>query len=160
MLRVGVQLETIFGSLPFLYLVVSLACLSSSFHFLLSYALELVKPRTIHSCTAGLSGVIFALRALQGSDLSLQRRRRSFWGIPVPGGVWGEMILASILMPRVSFWGHFSGIVSGYCVAWLMKAFRRGWIRAEPWCFLIRRDILEPLVILLFVYLWTRYRAA
>ena len=76
--------------------------------------------------SVGFSAVIFALKVLENWDKFDQS---SHIGIPIVGDYftltvpasvptftqhWFELVIISIVLPRADFWGHLSGIVTGY----------------------------------------------
>ena len=67
----------------------------------------------VRTCAVGFSGVIFALKVV---TTHLAPAGASYvMGIPIPSrlAVWAELILISVLFPRVSFVGHLAGILVG-----------------------------------------------
>lgn len=94
------------------------------------YLVKWFKPDEMYTYSVGFSGVLFALKTLENYD----QTGLSMIGIPLFGDVWSfsipisiptftlhwcELFLISVIMPRASFWGHLSGIVTGYLFALL-----------------------------------------
>lgn len=76
------------------------------------------------SCSAGLSGVIFAIIVAETHHTGVQRR--TVYGIfSVPAGLypWILLVLWQLLLPQISFWSHLSGILVG-------TAYSRGFLRS------------------------------
>jgi len=57
-------------------------------------------------CAIGLSGVLFALRAIE-IEMKNEGFNGYFW-------TWLELLLISFLIPNASFLGHLSGLLAGY----------------------------------------------
>ena len=108
-------LENYYGSGYFVYLIAVFSVLTSLVYVGINYLIvELFNSYTAAvSCAAGFSGVIFALKVL---TTHLEPGGTQWiMGIPIPKqlGVWAELILISVLVPRASFVGHLAGILVG-----------------------------------------------
>jgi len=113
----GSSLERMKGTLPFLWMIMLFNVLCGITHFLLAFTLDrlAIYSGFMNECSAGFSGVIFALLVATlpheaGSD-------RSIFGIirvPVQWYPWALLIILQIVVSSVSFLGHLSGILVGY----------------------------------------------
>jgi len=118
--QIGRDVETQMGSLPFLGLVLFFVPTTSLLYTLLELGLSSLLPSvfSIH-CVLGFSGVIFALimvqQALMQRRLGSQSGTTRIWGIEIPIWLypWVMLVLISVIMPKVSFMGHLSGILIG-----------------------------------------------
>jgi rhomboid domain-containing protein 1 len=90
-----------FTTQQFINLIIMLTILSSSILYLINYLIPSTKTITI-----GFSGVIFGLfvvsQKLSGYDLTHIGTKNII------------QILPQLLIPGISFWGHLSGIISGF----------------------------------------------
>ncbi|XP_065659649.1 rhomboid-related protein 4 isoform X1 [Hydra vulgaris] len=80
----------------------------------------------LHSCAAGFSAVIFALKVLTTHN-SIDNE--TVMGIVVPSryACWAELVLIQIMVPNVSFTGHLAGILVGLMyifgpLKWIVKS--------------------------------------
>jgi len=96
----------------------------------------------IHSISLGYSGVIFGWMTVLsqftvGNDFSI-------FGLPIPLNLapFGSLIFTSIIIPRASFIGHFSGILIGYLISF-SEYFQIHWFdeylffNALLWCMIV-----------------------
>lgn len=107
----GVTLEQRYGSERFAGVLVVLAALTQAAYIAICLA-------TGHSeCGVGFSGVIFALSTLCNVD---SPGTSVIWGFHVPTklAAWAELVLISLINPRVSFVGHLAGILAGLAFAY------------------------------------------
>lgn len=129
---IGLDLEELYGSIPFFLYNASLIVMTSAVMMFMIAARIRRSRNEAHANTSsvGFSGVLFAWMVVT----SLERT----WTCPVPFAPdvcfethdWFDglikfnfspliqLILAQFIMPRVSFLGHFSGILCGYFLHW------------------------------------------
>jgi len=110
----GVKLEPKYGSVRFGVLLVVLQVLCSAVYVALQYiAAILMGPQQLHSCAAGFSCVLFALKVILQQD---EPPSHSLMGVPIHMMYWSELFWISLISPNVSFVGHLAGIVAGLLV--------------------------------------------
>lgn len=108
-------LEKHYGSGYFAYMVAVFSVLTGFVYLVINYVVAEVSDTWfyVRTCAVGFSGVIFALKVV---TTHLTPAGASYvMGIPIPSrlAVWAELILISVLFPRVSFVGHLAGILVG-----------------------------------------------
>ncbi|KAI0558673.1 Peptidase S54 rhomboid [Gracilaria domingensis] len=118
----GVALETSMGSFFFFSLVIFLGLTSHALYVLLALVWKAIaSPQLMDKCVVGFSGVLFGLKVILNSNSRYGRQADRILGVRIPAGAapWAELILASALMPRVSFLGHLCGILAGLIYVYL-----------------------------------------
>lgn len=121
----GVILEAAFGSLFFLALIVYLAFTANVLYIVIALlSRQYGFANLMNNCVAGFSGVLFGLKFIVNSNPQYQVAATQIFGINLPGGaaVWTELLIASALMPNVSFVGHLCGIFAGMIYVYAPKA--------------------------------------
>lgn len=113
LVSMGPSIEENIGSFPFLCLLIALAAVSGSLYIIASALLG----RNVS--VAGISGVLFALMPLFGTESSY-----AFMGIHFPERFryWAELFRTQLLTPEASLLGHISGLVTGYIFAAVRSA--------------------------------------
>jgi rhomboid-related protein 4 len=112
----GRRLETQIGPERFAVMCGLFAVLSNIMIVVLGWAAyELLDwPFAMHQCSAGFSAVLFALKVVLTYHVGgHQRLMYTPFAIPSRYIAWAELLLFSLLFPRVSFLGHLSGILVG-----------------------------------------------
>jgi membrane associated rhomboid family serine protease len=112
----GITLEMTLGTLSFFYHILLLGVVTGLTHVAIAYLMSLGgEASEVGSHALGFSGILFALIVidvqLSGGD------ERSVFGlflVPAWTYPWVMLLLMSLLMPNVSFFGHLSGMVTGY----------------------------------------------
>lgn len=116
----GKQIERQMGSLSILGQVFVATFFSGLIYdFCLAFISKISSDKSyMYTCSAGFSGVLFyfilvAIRLYNVPTIS-------FCGFPVPTFIypWLMLLIMSLLSNGVSFWGHFSGLISGYLYLW------------------------------------------
>ncbi|XP_062901567.1 rhomboid-related protein 4 isoform X2 [Mobula hypostoma] len=115
MLYKGIHLEQRLGRIWFAYLLSVFSVMTGIVYLILEVALaELMDdPNYKMQCAVGFSGVLFALKVLNGyynpGGVSY------VMGIPVRQqyACWAELVAIHLIAPRSSFVGHLSGIIVG-----------------------------------------------
>ena len=112
----GMSLEPRLGTSGMLYLISVFSVLTSVTLLILDYCLSLLLNDLsyLHTCAAGFSGVIFALKVVTTYNLPPGSMTNVFL-IRVPSRIayWAELVVIQLLFPSVSFTGHLAGIVVG-----------------------------------------------
>ncbi|GAB4816364.1 hypothetical protein N2152v2_003410 [Parachlorella kessleri] len=112
----GGQLEPRLGSLPFLRLCAELALVSNTLYVALAAALAahwpLLGRAVMNQCAVGFSGVLFGLKVVLNHN---SPGWSEIYGVRLPTKYvcWAELVLAQLLVPGSSFWGHLCGILAG-----------------------------------------------
>lgn len=120
----GLTLESYLGTLHFLALVLYLSFTAHGIYILVALIMRpLGFPHIMDNCLVGFSGVIFGLKTILNSSPAYARRAETIFGFSLPAGrsPWLELVLASVLSPRVSFLGHLSGILAGLLYIYGMR---------------------------------------
>ena len=112
----GMTLETTTGTMSFFYHIVVFGVLSNLVSVGIAYFMKLGGDSSaVNGGAMGFSGVLFALIVI---DVHLSGgASRSVLGLfTVPSSLypWIMLVVMSLLIPNVSFMGHFSGLVVGY----------------------------------------------
>lgn len=118
----GVSLESSMGPFIFLSLIVYLAVTSHALYVFLAFMANKVGISVLmDKCVVGFSSVLFGLKVILNTNPNYGRRADQIFHIRLPGGTapWTELLLASLLMPRVSFLGHLCGIFAGLIYVFL-----------------------------------------
>ena len=99
----------------------SIPAMSSLISVALGTALE--RLCSYHSgCAVGFSGVIFAAISMEvATSQSTTRSVMGWFSVPSWAYPWALLLLYSLLIPQVSFFGHLSGLLAGWLIA-------RGWL--------------------------------
>lgn len=112
----GIQLERRLGTIYFAYLIAVFSVLTNLVMVGVNIAAaELLDNGSyIHTCAAGFSGVIFALKVLS-THYSPRDSQRIMGIINVPSrwACWIELVVIQLIVPRASFTGHLAGILVG-----------------------------------------------
>ena len=112
----GITLESHLGSLHMLFLVLYLAISSNCLYVLiaLSFSKLGLSSSMLSNCVVGFSGVIFGLKTIINSSprYDVSAERIFGWRYPRSVSPWTELVLASVMMPNVSFFGHLCGILA------------------------------------------------
>eukprot|EP01006_Ploeotia_vitrea_P024293 TRINITY_DN57073_c0_g1_i1.p1 TRINITY_DN57073_c0_g1~~TRINITY_DN57073_c0_g1_i1.p1 ORF type:complete len:310 (-),score=-11.90 TRINITY_DN57073_c0_g1_i1:74-1003(-) len=89
---------------------------------------------SIHSCTLGLSGLLFSYLVVQCAIDEIPYR--SLWCITVPTAAypWCLLLILQLLFSSVSLAGHAAGILAGYAAIW--------WVLKIP--FIANADNIVP----------------
>lgn len=131
----GVTLESALGSEYFLALVVYLSITAHTLYVLIALVAHRlgITSALMNRCVVGFSGVIFGLKVVINSDQRYTDRATRVFGISLPGGgaPWAELLLASALMPNVSFLGHLTGILAGLIYVYLPREVSRAMATAQ-----------------------------
>lgn len=112
----GMSLEGRMGSSRFLYVLAVFTALTNTVLVVLDIALANITEdySYIHTCAAGFSGVIFALKVLTTYHLpSGVSMVMGLFPVPMRWACWVELIVIQLLVPRASFTGHLAGILVG-----------------------------------------------
>jgi len=112
----GVILEKKIGSKKFFFIVLIFSFLSNLIEFFINkFLAENYNSDYYHICSAGFSGVIFALKILI-SNTDENQSGYLFGFIPISPRYtgWMELVLVQILAPTSSFTGHLAGLIIGY----------------------------------------------
>lgn len=121
----GVTLESALGSEYFLALIFYLSITAHALYILIAIVCHRlgITSALMDRCVVGFSGVIFGLKVVINSDQRYADRATRIFGISIPGGgaPWTELLLASALMPNVSFLGHLTGIFAGLIYVYLPR---------------------------------------
>lgn len=121
----GVTLESALGSEYFLALIFYLSITAHALYVLIAIVCHRlgITSALMDRCVVGFSGVIFGLKVVINSDQRYADRATRIFGISIPGGgaPWTELLLASALMPNVSFLGHLTGIFAGLIYVYLPR---------------------------------------
>jgi rhomboid domain-containing protein 1 len=112
----GTTLEVALGTLSYFYHIFVFGIICSLVHVAIAYTMFAGGRREpIHSAALGFSGVLFALIVvdihLSGGD---QRSVFGLFLVPAWAYPWVMLFVMSLLIPGVSFLGHFSGLAVGY----------------------------------------------
>ena len=79
-------------------------------------------PAAWYQCAVGFSGVIFAAISMEvATSQSTTRSVMGWFSVPSWAYPWALLLLYSLLIPQVSFFGHLSGLLAGWLIA-------RGWL--------------------------------
>lgn len=116
----GMTLETTIGTLSFFYHIVIFGIAANLVYVGIAYMMAFGGDGSlVVSQALGFSGVLFVLIVID-VDLSGGDQRSIFGLFAVPAWLypWVMLVFMSMLMPNVSFIGHFSGIVVGYMYKW------------------------------------------
>lgn len=128
-LSIGSSLERSMGSFLIGWIVMILVLLGNVLYVLVSWAISFIplkvaflgqlNPATVmHQCAVGYSGVLFGLLVIE-NKMSRESRRSifGFFSVPAPFFPVVLLILWQLLVPRVSFLGHLTGLLVGelYC---------------------------------------------
>lgn len=113
-------LEPYLGPTQFLLIIVYLALTSSLIYISIA---SFITPSP--ACVAGFSAVIFGLKPVLNAIPGLSSRASTIMGVQIPGAStpWVELVLASLVMPNVSFVGHLSGILAGFALVKAVSTF-------------------------------------
>lgn len=112
----GISLEGRMGSSKFLYILAVFTVLTNVVLVGLDLALANITGNFsyIHTCAAGFSGVIFALKVLTTYNLpSGVSMVMGMFPVPMRWACWAELVLIQLLVPNASFTGHLAGILVG-----------------------------------------------
>lgn len=112
----GRSLETRLGSNGMLYLMSVFSILTSVTLLILDYSLSVLLNDLSyqHTCAAGFSGVIFALKVLTTYNLPSGSMTNVFlFNVPSRIAFWVELVIIQLLVPSASFTGHLAGIFVG-----------------------------------------------
>eukprot|EP00457_Paulinella_chromatophora_P006983 gb/GEZN01007003.1/.p1 GENE.gb/GEZN01007003.1/~~gb/GEZN01007003.1/.p1 ORF type:complete len:446 (+),score=19.11 gb/GEZN01007003.1/:40-1377(+) len=118
----GSQVEQTLGSLPMLgvlWLLIGFGNLSYVFAGWISQSFHHIP------CAVGFSGVIFGLLMIETQLASAGTRRLLCFDLPGWMYPWFLLFGISLIMPQVSFFGHFFGIIGGW-------AFSKGFLCCVP----------------------------
>jgi membrane associated rhomboid family serine protease len=112
----GISLESAIGTLSYFYHIIVFGIISGLVHVLIAYFMWLGGDSSeVYGHAVGFSGVLFALIVididLSGGD---QRSVLGLFLVPCWAYPWVMLMLMSLLMPNVSFFGHLAGMVTGY----------------------------------------------
>ena len=112
----GMSLETNLGSAAMFYLIAMFCVLTSVTLVILDYCLSVLlnDPSYLHTCAAGFSGVIFALKVVTTYNLPSGSMTNVFlFRVPSRIACWVELVVIQLLVPSASFTGHLAGILVG-----------------------------------------------
>lgn len=117
MLATGTSLERSVGTVQLLFTVLWQTLLTGAFCVGASWFLSMVlldDMSYIKQQSVGFSGVLFALVVvdIQNSDVPT-RSVMGFVSVPAKWYPWALLVLLQLMIPNVSFLGHFSGIMLG-----------------------------------------------
>lgn len=110
------SLERRIGSTSMLYLLSVFSVLTSCMLLILDYSLSVLLHDLsyLHTCAAGFSGVVFALKVVTTYNLPPGSTTNVFlFRVPSSVAYWVELGVIQILVPSVSFTGHLAGILVG-----------------------------------------------
>lgn len=125
LLHCGTLVEDSLGSVSYAFLIAMSLPVIALFQVVVSYLMLMTVGRDeYHVCSAGLSGVLFALMVISGALTrreSFYHGRQSVFGLfsltPIQAIV-GQAILLTLFDPHVSFAGHMAGFATGYAYLW------------------------------------------
>ncbi|KAI8608062.1 hypothetical protein BC830DRAFT_1234252 [Chytriomyces sp. MP71] len=105
------------GTYPFLHFLLLLAFTTSIVYFTLVFVVGFVFSSVWQACVAGLSGIVFALIAVEANKGVMAEQ--DFFGFKVPGALfpWFLLVITQILFMSASFFGHLAGILAGLLFA-------------------------------------------
>ena len=112
----GRSLEPRLGSSGMLYLISVFSVLTSVTLLILDFGLSVLfnDLSYLHTCAAGFSGVIFALKVVTTYNLPSGSMTNMFlFNVPSRIAHWVELVVIQLLVPSVSFTGHLAGILVG-----------------------------------------------
>ena len=112
----GRSLEPRLGSSGMLYLISVFSVLTSVTLLILDFCLSVLfnDLSYLHTCAAGFSGVIFALKVVTTYNLPSGSVTNMFlFNVPSRIAHWVELVVIQLLVPSVSFTGHLAGILVG-----------------------------------------------
>jgi rhomboid domain-containing protein 1 len=112
----GMSLEPSLGTSGMLGLLSVFSVLTSVTLLILDLCLSLLlnDPSYLHTCAAGFSGVIFALKVVTTYNLPPGSMTNVFlFRVPSRIAYWAELVVIQLLLPSVSFTGHLAGILVG-----------------------------------------------
>ena len=112
----GMSIETRVGSTAMLYLISVFTVLTSATLLILDYCLSILLNDLsyLHTCAAGFSGVIFALKVVTTYNVSSGSMSNVFlFQVPTRIAYWVELVVIQLLLPSTSFTGHLAGIIVG-----------------------------------------------
>eukprot|EP00850_Spirogloea_muscicola_P015395 SM000117S25515 [mRNA] locus=s117:212451:215370:- [translate_table: standard] len=134
----GSDLERALGSVRYTHALLLFCGTNAAVHTVLAYAGSLVplpSPLELpYECSAGFSGVLFALIVVEGRLSGLQSRRYP----------WALLVVFQLMLRDVSFLGHLSGILSG--LAYSRGLLKSALLSPESVSRLESSRVLEPLV--------------
>jgi membrane associated rhomboid family serine protease len=112
----GTTLELALGTLSYFCHIFIFGIISCLVHIAIAYLLYAGgRPTEVHTQALGFSGVLFSLIVidihLSGGD---QRSVFGLFLVPSWAYPWVMLLVMSLLIQGVSFWGHFAGLVVGY----------------------------------------------
>jgi membrane associated rhomboid family serine protease len=112
----GTTLETSLGTLSYFYHIFIFGIVCCLVHIAIAYVMYAGgRPAEVHTHALGFSGILFALIVidihLSGGD---QRSVFGLFLVPSWGYPWVMLVIMSLILPGVSFWGHFAGLAVGY----------------------------------------------
>jgi membrane associated rhomboid family serine protease len=126
----GTALEENFGSIPFLFYNISLIPITTIMMMCVIYLqIKLTGDVSlVETSTVGYSGVLFAWMVVASLEQPQNCPIPFFESVCFPtydviGFKWNispmiQLVVAQCIMPRVSFVGHFAGIVAGFLLHW------------------------------------------
>jgi rhomboid domain-containing protein 1 len=121
----GLSLENSIGTLSYFYHIVIFGIVSNLVHILIAYIMLVGGDASeIFGHALGFSGILFALIVID-LDISGGDQRSVFGLFLVPSWCypWVVLLLMSLLMPNVSFFGHLSGLFTGYLYKFKILSF-------------------------------------
>eukprot|EP00300_Choanocystis_sp_HF-7_P026072 c28649_g1_i1.p1 GENE.c28649_g1_i1~~c28649_g1_i1.p1 ORF type:complete len:327 (-),score=-20.42 c28649_g1_i1:20-1000(-) len=113
----GCQLETLIGSVAYLYLIFLFTVVSGLLNLFISLVSLYIfsYPNFYIQCGIGFSGIIFGLIVIQTYLSNAETQSIfGFFNVPSQFYPWALLIIFQIIMPGVSFIGHLSGMLVGY----------------------------------------------
>ena len=152
----GTDLEESFGSIPFLFYNISLIPITTIIMMCLIYLqIKLTGDvGLVETSTVGYSGVLFAWMVVASLERPQNCPIPFFENICFPtydvmGFKWNvspilQLVVAQCIMQRVSFVGHFAGIVAGFLLHWNVLPLK-----------VVQPTVLFPLLFLLHLW-WIR----
>lgn len=112
----GMILERRLGSFGMLYLLSVFSILTGIVLLCIDYCLAMLLNdfSYLHTCAAGFSGVIFALKVVTTYNLPMSSMTNVYlFNVPSRFACWVELVLIQVVAPATSFTGHLAGIIVG-----------------------------------------------
>ena len=109
-------LERRLGPFSMLYLLSVFSILTGIVLLCIDYCLAMLLNdfSYLHTCAAGFSGVIFALKVVTTYNLPMSSMTNVFlFNVPSRFACWVELVLIQVVAPATSFTGHLAGIIVG-----------------------------------------------
>lgn len=117
LLQLGLSLEAHFGSLQFLFLSIWSILIVGMLYVLLAVLFSYVDAGQYYSSGVGYSGVLFTYALIEAYHTTeTSRSIFGFFSVPAKMYPFILLIILQVVIPNISFLGHFSGILVGLLV--------------------------------------------